>query len=234
MKTRKATADKNKPKKSKRMKGLVQFHDYKSFDELIDDIETTLVEEMEKPRPNWSRGVKELLPHIHWKYDSGDVDASEDRKEEGKYENMLLSLCLCDKKLIKEKPGYPCTNKTLHPWFVVKESGIEGAGLGLFAKKRFLPGKIITIYFAPQKSKQRPTFTKYAVHTKGHYFYVRQGCPLFLGAHFMNDATYNCTDADREKLEEDNNAYFDGITIKAKTRIESGCEILLSYNLYYN
>ena len=48
----------------------------------------------------------------------------------------------------------------------------------------------------------------------------------------MNDATYNCTDVDREKLEKDNNAYFEGITIKAKTRIESGCEILLSYNLF--
>ena len=234
MKTRKATADKNKPKKSKRMKGLSQYHVHPSFNKLIDKIEIALVDEMEKPRPNWSRGVKELLPHIMWKYDSGDVDASEDRKEEGKYENILLSLCLCDKKLIKENAGYPFTTKTLHPWFVVKESCIKGAGLGLFAAKRFLPGEFITIYFAPQKSKQRPTFTKYAVHTKGHYFYVRQGCPLFLGAHFMNDATYNCTDVDREKLEKDNNAIFEGITIKAKTRIESGCEILLSYNLYYN
>ena len=216
------------------MKGPIRDHVYQSFDTLIEEIETTLVDEMEKPRPNWSRGVKELLPHIMWKYDSGDVDSSEDRKEEEKYENILLSLCLCHKKLIKEKARYPFTTKTLHPWFVVKKSGIKGAGLGLFAAKRFLPGKIITIYFAPQKSKQRPTFTKYAVNTKGHYFYVQQGCPLFLGAHFMNDATYNCTDADREKLKKDNNAYFDGFTIKAKTRIESGCEILLSYNLYYN
>ena len=34
--------------------------------------------------------------------------------------------------------------------------------------------------------------------------------------------------------EKDNNAIFEGITIKAKTRIESGCEILMSYNLYCN
>ena len=216
------------------MKGLIPHHVYSSFTELINQIETTLVDEMEKPTPNWSRGAKEVLPHIMWTYNSGDVDASEDRKEEGKYENILPSLSLCDKQLIKERIGYPITARTLQPWLVVKESGIKGAGLGLFAAKRFLPGEIITIYFAPQKSKQRPTFTKYAVHTKGHYFYVRQGCPLFLGAHFMNDATYNCTDVDREKLKKDNNAVFDGILIKAKTRIESGCEILLSYNLYYN
>ena len=133
--------------------------------------------------------------------------------------------------MIKGKVGYPITGKTLHPWLAVKESGIEGAGLGLFAAKRFLPGEIISVYFAPQKSKQRPTFTKYAVHTKGHYFYVREGCPLFLGAHFMNDATYNCTDADRGKLDKDNNAYFDGTIVKASKRIESGCEIKLSYNL---
>ena len=163
MKTRKATADKNKPKKSKRMKGLSQYHVHPSFNKLIEKIETAMVDEMGKPRPNWSRGVKELLPHIMWKYDSGDVDASEDRKEEGKYENILLSLCLCDKQLIKEKLGYPITAKTLHPWLVVKETGIEGAGLGLVAAKRFYPGEIITIYFAPQKTKQRPTFTKYAI-----------------------------------------------------------------------
>ena len=57
MKTRKATADKNKPKKSKRMKGLIREHNYQSFDELIEEIATTLVDKMEKPRPNWSRGV---------------------------------------------------------------------------------------------------------------------------------------------------------------------------------
>ena len=102
--------------------------------------------------------------------------------------------------------------------------------MGLFAVKRFNPGKIITIYFAPQKAKQRPTFTKYAIHTKGHYFYVGQGCPLFLGAPLLNDATFNCTDAERGKLKEDNNAYFDGITVKASKRIESGCEIKLSCN----
>lgn len=214
------------------MKGPIPDHVYPSFNKFIYEIETTLVDEMEKPTPNWSRGAKEVLPHIMWTYNSGDVYASEDRKEEGKYENVLLSLSLCDKQLIKERIGYPITAKTLHPWLVVKESGIKGAGLELFAAKRFNPGDIIIIYFAPEKAKQRPAFTKYAIYRNGYSFFVGHGCPLFLGAHFMNDAIYNCTDEDRKKLEEDNNAILEGFTVKANKRIESGCEIKLSYNLF--
>ena len=62
--------------------------------------------------------------------------------------------------------------------------------------------------------------------------YVGQGSPLFLGSNFMNDATYNCTDEDRKKLEEDNIAILEGFPVKANKRIESGCEIKLSYNLF--
>lgn len=93
---RKAIESNNKPNKSKRMKGLIPHHIYESFHALITAIETTLVDEMEKLRPNWSKGAAELLPHIMWTYNSGDVDTSEDRKEEEKYENILLSLSLCD------------------------------------------------------------------------------------------------------------------------------------------
>ena len=127
------------------MKGLIPHHVYPSFNKLIDEIEKTLVDEMEKPTPNWSIGAKGVLPHIMWTYNSGDVDASVDRKEEEKYENILLSLSLCDKKLIKEKVGYPITNRTLHPCLVVKESGIEGAGLELFTAKRCLPASQSTL-----------------------------------------------------------------------------------------
>ena len=65
--------------------------------------------------------------------------------------------------MIKEKVGYPITPGTLHPWLEVKESAIEGAGLGLFAAKRFSPREIITINFAPKKDKERPNFMKYAI-----------------------------------------------------------------------
>ena len=85
------------------MKRPIPHHVYTSFDALITGMDTTLVDEMEKPTPNWSRGAKEVLPHIMWTYNSGDVDASEDRKEEGKYENILLSLCLCHKNQSRKK-----------------------------------------------------------------------------------------------------------------------------------
>ena len=94
MKTRKALEDKRKPKKSKKMKGLIPHHVYPSFDTLINGIETTLVDEMDKPMPNWSRGAKEFLPHIMWIYNSDDVDASKDRKMEESVKTAF-SLCPC-------------------------------------------------------------------------------------------------------------------------------------------
>ena len=231
MKTRKAIEDERKPKRSKKMQGLIPFHLYNSFSNLIGDIDTKLVDEMEKKqKPYWRRGTKEVIQHIVWSYTNSNVDASEDRKKEGTYENSLLCLSLCDKKVIKEKVGYPITPGTLHPWLEVKESAIEGAGLGLFAAKRFEPREIITIYFAPTKNKKPPRFTKYAIQRNGYYFSVREGCPLFLGAHFMNDATYKCEEKDRERLKKENNAILEGFTVKARYRIMPGCKIKLSYD----
>mgnify|MGYP001984584889 CR=1 FL=1 len=91
--------------------------------------------------------------------------------------------------MIKKHLGFPITTGSLHPWLEVKKSSIKGAGMGLFAARRFEKEDIITIYFAPEKSKKSPKFTKYAIKPNGYYFSVKEGCPLFLGAHFMNDAT---------------------------------------------
>ena len=231
MKTRKAIEDKRKPKRSKKMKGMIPYHLHSSFEALITDIDTKLVFEMQNsPKPNWNIGVKDILPHIMWKYTSGDVNASKDWKKKGKYESSILYLSLCNKDEIKKHVGFPITTGSLHPWLEVKESSIKGAGMGLFAAKRFKMGDIITIYFAPNKNKTPPKFTKYAIQRYGYYFSVREGCPLFLGAHFMNDATYKCKEKDRERLEKQNNAVLEGFTVKAKYRILPGCKIKLSYD----
>ena len=75
--TKKAVEVEQKPKLSKKMKGMIPFHLYLSFDELITDIDTKLVGEMENSsKLNWNIGAKYILPHIMWKYTSGDVDAS--------------------------------------------------------------------------------------------------------------------------------------------------------------
>ena len=157
MKTRKATEVHRKAKRSKRMKGMIPFHLYSSFDELITDIDTKLVGAMENSsKPNWNIGAKDILPHIMWKYTSGDVNASKDWKEKGKYESSILYLSLCNKDVIKKHVGFPITTGLLHPCLEVKESGIGGVGMGLFAAKRFNPGGIITIYFASKKINNVP------------------------------------------------------------------------------
>ena len=98
------------------MQGLLPYHVHTSFKDLIEGIETKLVDEMEKQnKPNWSKATKEIVPYIMWTYTNSDVDASKDRKMEGKYENSLLSLSLCDKEVIKKNVSYPITDSTLHP-----------------------------------------------------------------------------------------------------------------------
>ena len=72
---------------------MVPFHLHSSFEALITDIDTKLVVEMENsPKPNWNIGVKDILPHIMWKYTSGDVDAGKDWK---KKESMKAAFYIC-------------------------------------------------------------------------------------------------------------------------------------------
>ena len=129
MKTRKATEVHRKAKRSKRMKGMIPFHLYPSFDELITDIDTNLVGEMENSsKHNWNIGAKDILPHIMWKYTSGDVDASKDWQEKGKYESSILYLSLCNKDVIKKHVGFPITTGLLHPWLEVKKVVLKEQG----------------------------------------------------------------------------------------------------------
>ena len=68
------------------MKGMIPFHLYPSFEAFITDIDTKLVVSVENThKPNWDIGAKYTLLHIMWKYTSGDVNASKDRKKKGKY-----------------------------------------------------------------------------------------------------------------------------------------------------
>ena len=50
-----------------------------------------------------------------------------------------------------------------------------------------------------------------------------------MGAHFMNDATWEYKEADRECLVKENNAELNRFSVKDKFRIESGIEINMAY-----
>ena len=116
MKTRKTVKVELNPKRSKNMKGMIPFHLYPSFDELMTDIDTKLVGGIKNSsKPNWNTGAKDILPHIMWKSTSGDVDVSKDWKEKGKYESSILYLSLCNKDVIKKHVGFPITTDLLYP-----------------------------------------------------------------------------------------------------------------------
>ena len=120
-------------------------------------------------------------------------------------------------------------------WVTVAPSGIKNAGLGLFAATRFYEGNIVTIYFAPNKSKKPKTQQKFMVFKYGHYHTIPIGKngkpPYYLGAHFINDATWNCEPSQVQYLERSNNCYWDGFLIRAKTTITVGEELKLGYDI---
>ena len=91
-----------------------------------------------------------------WKYTSGDVDASKDWQEKGKYESSILYLSLCNKDVIKKHVGFPITTGLLHPWLEVNKSSIKGAGMGLFPARRFEKGTSSQFILLLRRVKNHP------------------------------------------------------------------------------
>ena len=232
MKTRKRLEEERKPKKSQKMKGLFTLKCYSDFDELMGVIETDLVGELNKNQPNWYTGGRNVIPYLHWWSGKPNVDAGENRKKKGGYTNHILSLCLCHKDALNERVGHPISRRTLKPWVEVKESGFEGAGLGLFALKRFKKEELIAIHFAPKKSRDRPEDTRYTFHRNGFYCSVPLDGPLYMGAHYVNDNAHGCAEIDKDRLEALNNSRLHGFNLTAKYQIEAGVEITAGYNLF--
>ena len=60
-----------------------------------------------------------------------------------------------------------------------------------------MPGNIITIYFAPKKTKLEPKKKAYTRKHSGFYDSItNNNLPLFKGAHYMNYETWKCKEAD--------------------------------------
>ena len=147
-----------------------------------------------------------------------------------------MSLSLCKKSHLAERTGKDVSTAVKTPWVTVKKSALENAGLGLFAARRFAEGEIVTIYYAPTKSKE-PFYDKYAMKYHGWYITVpvkdNEMPPYYMGAHFINDATYNCEDSKRKGLERSNNCRLEGLLVKARGEIRRGEEIKVTYDNFY-
>ena len=160
------------------------------------------------------------------------VKKLEEYQKKGDYDTTVLSLSKCRKEDLENKVGYACSTRTLQPWVEVKKSAIEGEGMGLFARKRFIKDDIITIYFAPIKSKECPESKIYTVKKFGHFYSIdKNSVPLFMGAHYCNDETWDCKVEDKNRLMEKNNTILQGFRVVATSRIEACQEIKFTYNL---
>ena len=203
------------------------------IEELITLADANFSENMKKSStPTWKEGAKNVDPYIVWSYNKTVCDSSKPRVKKGDYDTTVLSLSKCRKQDLEKKEGYACSNRTIQPWVEVKKSAIENAGMGLFARKRFDKNDIITIYFAPIKSKECPESKIYTVNKFRHFYSIdKNNVPLFMGAHYCNDETWNCDAEDKNHLKEKNNAMLQGFRVVATSRIDAGQEIKFTYNL---
>ena len=59
----------------------------------------------------------------------------------------------------------------------------------------------------------------------------KDGIPsYYVGAHLINDATWECKETRIKYIERSNNCYWDGFVIKAKKLITVGEELKLAYD----
>ena len=86
-----------------------------------------------------------------------------------------------------------------------------------------MPGDFITVYFAPKKTKSEPKSKTYTIQCNGFYYSIDNiNVPLFMGAHYMNDETWECEEADKKYFTENNNAKPTGFRVVATSRIKAG------------
>ena len=119
----------------------------------------------------------------------------------------------------------------------VKRSTLPGAGLGCFAEKTFTYGDIISVYLGEKLStNDSDTHNElpYALRVDRYTTLNPSGSDLLLGAHKCNN-TKCCPPAvspHGSKMrggQVKNNAYFEGIYLKAGTSILIGNEIFADY-----
>ena len=208
---------------------------FKNHEALVTWVSDTIHREMGGNSPSWDEALDK---HLLWSNNNPQLKGAEGLQNRGAYEEYTLSLSICQRSVLQNRIGYVVTSATVKPWLVVKKSSLPGAGLGVFAAKTFNPNEIICVYFAPEKSKQCTEDGKYTIDWGDWYYNVpkmtNKELPYYMGAHFINDATFNCGQKNEKRLEHQNNSYLEGLHVKAKGRIDPGREIKFSYKGLYD
>ena len=120
----------------------------------------------------------------------------------------------------------------------IRPSNIANGDFGCFSAKTYLEGDIISVYVG----QQIDALPNDASHEDFPYvFNVKKnlsitvgdnGSQLLLGAHKCNDMNFQSSTDSRIRTKGrplENNAYLEGIYLKARTRIVSGHEIFVDY-----
>ena len=164
------------------------------------------------------------------KWDNGNPqhDPTQGFQLKGPYSGYTLSLTLCKNSVIAGRIGRKISHTICTAWVTVGENGIKNTGMGLFAATRFQENHILTIYFAPKKYKTPPTKDKFTAFKYRHLHTIpimaNDQAIYYMGAHFINDATWVCEPIQVKNLEHSDNYYWDLFLIMSKSLIIIGEE----------
>jgi hypothetical protein len=132
---------------------------------------------------------------------------------------------------INEK--YPLHSNHFIPWVYLKRSGVDGAGFGLFAARRFEAGDTVGVYMGlPPPQASEPSKTKH--HNKPYLLSgvadavggITESPPLF-GMHFINDPSFG--EVRNAKARANVEAYSNGRVV-ALTRVYKDDEFFMIYD----
>ena len=113
--------------------------------------------------------------------------------------------------------------------FSIRRSGVDDGGFGMFAEKTFQDGDIISVYMGCLKELNLHQNKRFNLRldTQKMLSIPEPGNKKFLGAHKANDKYHKDSKTDERAR---NNALFEGIFLKARTKILIGKEITVSYD----
>lgn len=127
------------------------------------------------------------------------------------------------------------------PILSIRKSNVDVAGFGVFAERQFAPGEYISVYLGKKYMSSR-TPSDYALEITPEYYIDidHGGDQLHLGAHKINDIGFYPEKESKEEMGSNkkrkigspikNNAEYEGVLVRATSKILIGREIFVAYN----
>ena len=239
MKTRRDSnreADAKKQRRSCDRTGYSDKHDYSIFEGVLVDISDAIVEYMEKGTKHALDVVKEFDEFVLWEPVGPRISAFDPLPDKGPYETYVMSLRKFKKKHLRD--GKCESENDVRKWVSIRKSKLADSGFGLFTKRSFKEGDIITVLMGNLINGPKRNSDRYVSYTKKDSTVVHLDtrrrdvtCPFF-AAHFANDPSWGKTPEEFAAMTRARNAKGWNANIVKNMRIVATQDIRKNVEIY--